>query len=207
MQVSPQPRTEVNRRAALLLGLLGVVLLLLLAASPEEASLGRVVKLVYLHGAMVRTAILLFLLALPLHLLSLARPTSVSGRWGEAATGAGIVVWSVHTLLSIVTTYAAWGILIAWDEPRTRFTLAIMAFSLLVAAAARMLRGDRLAHLPPALLSASVLAIIPRLGFLQHPIDPIGRSTSPAIRGFYVGILLVSSAIGLVLAWWLRRRR
>jgi hypothetical protein len=206
-EVSPESRRAVNHRAILLIGVLAVVLAALLAVSPEEETLGKVVKVVYLHGAMVRTAILLLVLALPLHLLALAGRGGAAGRWGAAATGAGTVVWMVHTVLRIVTTYAAWGILIAWNEPRTRFTFAIAAFSLLVAVAARLLQGERLAHLPPALLSASVLAIIPRLGFLQHPIDPIGRSTSAEIRCFYVAILAVSALIGLALTWCLGSTR
>jgi hypothetical protein len=58
--------TGVRRWKWSLLAGLGVILSVLLWLSPAELTLGQTVKRVYLHGALVRTAIVLFIPSTPL---------------------------------------------------------------------------------------------------------------------------------------------
>ena len=37
-----------------------------------------------------------------------------------------------------------------------------------------------------------MLSLLPRLGIIQHPLDPIGTSPSNTIRAFYAAILLLT---------------
>ncbi|GAB4447782.1 MAG: hypothetical protein Kow0031_30340 [Anaerolineae bacterium] len=188
--------------AIALLGMLGMLLWL----SPAENTLGNTVKLVYLHGALVRTAMALFAISLPVNLVAL-----VSGRpgwqsWGWALTWAAVIIWLLHTLMSMITTYAAWGVFIAWFEPRTRFTFNLMAVSLIVLLVARLINHPRFSALVFALLAGVTLGLLPGLGLVQHPLDPIGTSSSTTIRGFYAAILLVSLGLGGLLTVWLQAR-
>ncbi len=51
-----------------------------------------------------------------------------------------------------------------------------------------------------------VWGLLPGLGFIQHPLDPIGTSPSGAIQIFYAAILLVSAILGGLLVIWLREK-
>lgn len=183
-----------------------VLLLILLALAPAEQTLGQMVKLVYLHGALARTALLLFLLSLPINLFALVRARGAAGIWGQSLVWAATALWLVHLLLSMITTRAAWGVYIAWFEPRTRFTFLLGAASVLILAAAYLVDDRRFTALAYIILAAVATALQPLLGAIQHPLNPIGASPSLAIRAFYAAILIVCLALGALLTLWFRQR-
>jgi hypothetical protein len=185
-----------------LLAGLTVILAMLLWLSPAEQTLRQTVKLVYLHGALVRTAVILFAVSLPVNLAALPGARSGWLAWGKALAWTAILIWLGHTLFSMVTTYAAWGVFIAWFEPRTRFTFTLAAVAVVVAVVAYLVDNTSFSALAFALLAGLTLGLAPRLGVVQHPLDPIGSSPSGAIRAFYIAILVVSLAIGALLAVW-----
>jgi hypothetical protein len=189
----------------LLAGLV-LVLALLLWLSPAERTLGQTVKLVYLHGALVRTAMLLFAVSLPVNLVALIRGRGAWLAWGEALAWTAVGIWLAHTLFSMITTYAAWGVAIAWFEPRTRFTFTLAAVGIVFLAVARLVGNIRFSALSFTLLAGLTLGLAPRLVAVQHPLDAINSSPSPTIRMFYAAILIVSLIIGGLLAIWLRAR-
>jgi len=55
-------------------------------------------------------------------------------------------------------------------------------------------------------LAGLTLALAPRLGAIQHPLDAIGSSSSNAIRAYYTAIWVVSLMMGGLLAIWLQSR-
>ena len=189
-----------------LLAGLGVILFVLLWLSPAERTLGQVVKLVYLHGALVRTAMILFAISLPVNLVALIGGRSGWLAWGKALIRTAVAVWLVHTLMSMVTTYAAWGVFIAWFEPRTRFTFAVAAVGLVIVATAHLVGDDRFSALASVALAGLTLALAPRLGSIQHPLNAIGLSPSNAIRAYYTTIWVVSLFMAALFAIWLRGR-
>jgi hypothetical protein len=196
----------VRRRIGPLLIGLAALLALLLWLSPAEQTLGQVVKLVYLHGALVRTAMLIFAASLPVNLAALIKGPGDWSAWGKALAWTAILVWLAHTLFSMVTTYAAWGMFIAWDEPRTRFTFSLAAIGVIIAGVAYMVGNVRFSALALAVLAGLTLGLLPGLDIVQHPLDPIGSSPSGTIHAFYAAILVVSLAIGGLLAVWLHGR-
>ena len=189
-----------------LLAALVALLLLLLWLSPAERTLGQAIKLVYLHGALVRTAIILFMLSLPVNLGVLVTGRPGWSTWGKALIWSAVAIWLAHTLFSMITTYVTWGVLIAWFEPRTRFTFNLAAVAIIVVAIAYLVGSRRFTALVFALLAGLTLSLLPGLGLVQHPLDPIGRSPSNTIRIFYAAILLVSVGIGSLLTIWLQAR-
>ncbi len=192
----------IRRRVGPLLIGLAALLALLLWLSPAEQTLGQVVKLVYLHGAMVRTAVLVFAVSLPVNLIALINGSPAWSAWGRALAWTAILAWLVHTLFSMVTTYAAWGVFIAWSEPRTRFTFSLAAIAVVIAVVAHIVGNARFSALALAALAGLTLGLLPGQGIVQHPLDPIGTSPSGAIQAFYAAILVVSLAIeGLFVAW------
>ena len=176
---------------------------LLLWLSPGERTLGQVVKLVYLHGALVRTAVTLFAVSLPVNVVALINRQENWLAWGKALSWAAIGIWLAHTLASMITTYAAWGVFIAWEEPLTRFTFNLAGVGLVVLVVTQLVANPRFSALVFLLLAGVVLLLLPRLGIIQHPLDPIGTSTSVTIRIFYAAILVTALAIaGLVVVWF-----
>jgi hypothetical protein len=198
--------SAIRRRIGLLLIGLAVLLALLLWLSPAEQTLGQVVKLVYLHGALVRTAVLIFAASLPVNMVALAKGAGGWSTWGKALAWTAILAWLAHTLFSMVTTYAAWGVFIAWDEPRTRFTFSLAAIAVVIAGVATMVGNARFSALALAALAGLTLGLLPGQGIVQHPLDPIGTSPSVTIQAFYAAILVVSLAMGGLLAVWLHGR-
>ncbi len=194
----------VRRRIGPLLIGLAALLALLLWLSPAEQTLGQVVKLVYLHGALVRTAVVIFAVSLPVNLIALINGAPTWLAWGKALAWTAILAWLAHTLFSMVTTYAAWGVFIAWSEPRTRFTFSLAAITVIIAGVAIMVGNARFSALALAALAGLTLGLLPSQGIIQHPLDPIGTSPSGAIQAFYAAILVVSLAIGGLFAVWLR---
>jgi hypothetical protein len=197
---------EVRRWTWPLLAGLGLVLLALLWLSPAERTLGQIVKLVYLHGALVRTAMVFFTISLPVNLVALFGGRNAWLAWGQALIWTAVTIWLLHTLFSTITTYAAWGVFIAWFEPRTRFTFTVAAVGLLIIVIAHLVGDDRFSALAFVLLAGLTLALAPRLGAIQHPLDAIGSSSSNAIRAYYTAIWVVSLMMGGLLAIWLQSR-
>jgi len=196
----------VRRWAWPLLAALGVILFILLWLSPSEQSLGQIVKLVYMHGALVRTAMLLFAISLPVNLVALLWGRSGWLAWGKALIGAALAIWLIHTLFSMITTYAAWGMFIAWFEPRTRFTFTVVVVGLVIVVIAYLVGDDRFSALAFVVLAGLTLALAPRLGAVQHPLNAIGSSPSNAIRAYYTAIWVVTLLMGILLTVWLRSR-
>lgn len=187
-------------------GGLAVVLAVLLWLSPAERTLGQAVKLVYLHGALVRTATLLFAISLPVNLGALIVGRGLWLAWGKALAWTAVIIWLAHTLFSMVTTYATWGMFIAWFEPRTRFTFTLAAVGIVILAVARLVDNSRFSGLAFALLAGLTLVLAPRLGAIQHPLNAIGSSPSSTIRAFYAAILVVLLVMGGLMVLWFQSR-
>ncbi len=183
-----------------------ISLAVLLWLSPAEQTLGPAVKLVYLHGALVRTAMIIFAVSLAINLLALVRRQRNWAAWGKAFVWGAVTVWLAHTLFSMVTTYVTWGIAIAWFEPRTRFTFAVAGASVIFVAVTHFMNNTRFSSLSFVVLSGLIWSLLPRLGIIQHPLDPIGTSPSGAIRAFYTAILTLTLILGGLLITWFQNR-
>ncbi len=182
------------------------LLTLLLILSPAEAQLGNLVKVIYLHGALARVGLYALMLAGLLALVYLVRQRPTMLRWSNAVQVAGMIVFIVHFALSVIPTYATWGMWIAFDEPRTQMTLQIIGVGLLIIVVRILVDDDRLHAIANFALGAAVLLLNLRTGVLRHPLNPIGDSTSSAIQLYYAGILLTCAALTGLLAWWLAQR-
>ena len=200
---SPARCPAVRLTRSWLAGLLAAGILLdalLLWAAPAERILGQVVKLVFLHGALIRSCSLGFLAA---GLLALAwlvrRPNGLLG-WITALQRANALMWSLYLLSSMVVTYLAWGELIAWGEPRVQSTLYMTALLTLAFLAAELRPAPFVRALANLALAVGALYLIQSTGVIRHPLNPIGSSPSAVIRLSYAGIVLVTTACHAAIA-------
>jgi hypothetical protein len=206
---TPSPQTHrlltVPRTLALGAALI-TLLVLLLVLSPAERQRGNLVKVIYLHGALARIGLLGLIVAGVLGLLFLIRRKPALLRWSNALQVAAMILFIVHFALSVIPTRATWGMWIAFDEPRTRMSLQIIGVGLLVILVRYLLDDNRLSALANLLLGGAVLLLELRTGVLRHPLNPIGDSSSGAIQGFYLAIVITCFGLLLVMAWLLAQR-
>jgi hypothetical protein len=183
-------------------------LLLLLATGilsmfgPPEASLGTNVRLVYLHGAWVWTALIGLGSAAVTGTLGLLLRRDRLQRWSIALGQAGMVYWISYLPLSLWTMQANWnGHYLA--EPRFKVGLDYAVIGLLLQLASLILNDRRIGS---ALNLAFVIALAWSISGAEqvlHPSSPIFSSDSISIRIFFLLLLLVSLLAGWALTRWL----
>lgn len=188
-----------------LLALCAVMAAAVLWAMPAEKTLGDVIKLVYLHGALSRAGMVGFWLAGLAGAVSLAARRPSLAAWCQGLLWSAWGFWVAHFVVSMPATRLTWGPWIAWGEPRVTMTLQIAAVGLISIVIARLLNDARFTALTALLLAAAVAFLAARTGVLRHPLDPIGASPSSLLRLVY-GLLLapVIGSMALV-AWRLTR--
>jgi len=170
-----------NRTVLLMaIGLLSLLALWLVLA-PAETRLGNVIKLVYIHGALVWVGLLTFSLAglLGLIALVLRRPTWHRGT--QAAATAALLIWIVYSIIA----------------------------ALLMAMVTRFVAQAVFTAIVNILLGIVPWIIVHQADAIRHPVNPIGGSQSTAIQTCYLLIVLTVSGLALTLvAWlWLRQER
>ena len=193
--------TFLRRRFWLAIGLCAALAALLLVAMPAEKTIGQVIKIVYLHGALSRAAMAGFVAGGVVGLLFWLRPRPALVPWSNALTLSGWAFWVAHFLVSIPATRLTWGPWIAWGEPRVTMTLQVAGAGLAVLAINWLLGSARFATAANTLLGGTVLFLAGETGVLRHPLDPIGSSPSPLLRVVYL-VLLVPVIVSMLLVAW-----
>ncbi|MGE5509438.1 MAG: hypothetical protein ACM3RP_13295 [Chitinophagales bacterium] len=184
------------RRGLLVTGLLLAGLIGLVSVAPEDRTLGANTRLVYLHGAFILASLLFYGVAGVLGLVHVVGRRERAFALATTAWTAAVAANLVSLPLGLYAAKVIWGALF-WGEPRfvTNFTMLLV--SLLVAGVALLSSNRRgVALLYP--VAAGFFAIILRqTGRVMHPVNPIGRSDSWAIKLSFLALLLLV----LALAW------
>jgi hypothetical protein len=190
----------------------------LLALSPAEATLGPVVRIVYLHGALERVSVWAFLAAALLGIGQLCVPRRRLGAWIQATIEIAILLWIAHYVVSLPAQILAWGG-ITLSEPRVASATWILIATLLIYLVVRWIVRAALQEMPlaqqtpaapldqtalwlagGAILNAVVVFIVLRGAVnVLHPLNPIFSSDSPVMIGFYLAIMLVIAALACLI--------
>jgi hypothetical protein len=190
-----------RRRFWLVLGLCIALAAVILILMPGEKTLGWVIKVVYLHGALSRAGMVGFWTAGIAGLVYLIRPRPVLARWTVALLLCGWCYWLTHFLASIPATRLTWGPWVAWGEPRVTMTLQVLVAGLVVIVITRLLKDDRFTAAATLLMAVMVAFLVGRTGVLRHPLDPIGSSPSTLFRLVYLLLLIPVIGSMFVIAW------
>jgi hypothetical protein len=174
---------------------------LVLLLMPAEKTIGQVIKIVYLHGALSRAGMVGFVAAGAAGLAYLLRPRPVLARWTRALVLSGWIYWVAHFIVSMPATRLTWGPWIAWGEPRVTMTLQIIAVGLAVIGITWLVEDARFAAVANLLFGIAVLVLAARTGVLRHPLDPIGSSPSAILQLTYL-LLLIPVVCSMVLVAW-----
>ena len=190
-----------RRRFWFVLGLCIILTALILLLMPGEKTLGWVIKIVYLHGALSRAGMVGFWAAGIAGLVCLIRPRPSLARWTRALLLSGWSYWAAHFIISMPATRLTWGPWIAWGEPRVTMTLQVMVAGLVVIVVTRLLKDDRFTAAATLLLAVAVAFLLGGTGVLRHPLDPIGESPSAIFRLIYLLLLIPVIGSMFLVAW------
>lgn len=179
----------------------------LLLALPPEQTLGAVIRVIFLHGALVQVGLLIFAAAGILALVYLWTRRSGVGDptvygWLVAAQRTGLVIWVVYALSSMLSTYLAWGQWVAWDEPRVRASAGVLWFAVACWLLAWWVASPLFRALANIVLAGAAWWLIKGATIFRHPFDPIGESGSPTYRLIFAALMVVM----LLMAALLMRR-
>lgn len=184
------------------IGLIALLIILLLAV-PSEKTLGNIIKVVYLHAALVQTGLLLFALAAFLGLWYLFQKKQKIIKYCEAVQETTLLVWVLYALSSMWVTFLAWGKLIAWDEPRVRSSAMILFFAVLVFLVTRWVKSDLFTAITNLMTGIFVWIITKAAGIIQHPKDPIGSSNASSLRWLFMATFFITLLISILIVRWI----
>lgn len=179
--------------AALILA--GATLLIL---APEEATIGRGIKIVYVHVALIWTGMLGLVVTGALGFALLASGRRPLHRWMTTLGWVSLVMFAAGVGTSLIAEIVNWGG-IAWREPRTATNLNLLAFAAIIQIANSWLSRARLEGALNTIVAVAVLWTTITTELQLHPDNPIGSSSSGTIQFAFYGLFLVASLIGV---WW-----
>jgi hypothetical protein len=186
-------------------GLLVVAAVLLAALGPREKSLGAHVRLVYLHGAWVWTALVGFGAAAFVGWVGLLVRRTAWQRTSMALGQAAALFWITYLPMSLLVMQANWNGLFL-EEPRFRIGMNFAIVAVLLQAGLLIVRR-------PDWGSALNVLFLVGLGFslsssreVMHPSSPIAQSGRWLLQAYFLVLTLTCLAAGWQLTRWLRRR-
>ena len=177
-----------------LVALLGLIVITAFAA-PLDKTLGERVRMVYVHGAIIRVVMAILWLAGGLSAAYLVTRRETVFQWARAAFEGAGVLWIIYLGTSVVTTLQAWGG-IAWFEPRWIMTLQMTGLLPLVYVAGLIIKNPKVSAGLFAGVPVVMMLLLARAGLVLHPLDPIGESGNATIQLAYVIMLLWWALLG-----------
>ena len=178
------------------LALLATTLLLIM---PPEETLGQIIKAVYIHAALVQTGLLLFLAAGLCGVGFLILKTEAWRSVMSASQTAGLIIWSLYALSSMIATRLAWGVWIAWEEPRVISSAVIWAAALLFFLMVVWIRNAYFTAAANVVLALFSWTATKSAGLVRHPFDPIGDSGSLTYKIYFLLIFTLTALLALQL--------
>lgn len=200
----PARRRSLLVAAATLAAIL-IVGAILVVASPAEATLGGVVRIVYVHVALSRAGMLWIDAAGLLGLAVLAFGGDRLAGWMRGAGWAGLLLYAGGFAVSLVAQVASWGG-IAWREPRVMAAGNVLAVATIVQALCTWVGAARLRGLLRAALAVILTVVNAGAENVLHPGNAISGASSGAIQLSGYLLLAVALLLGAWIAWQTRLR-
>lgn len=178
------------------LAMSAILIVLTALVSPLDKTLGERVRLVYVHGAIIRVVLATFVLAGVLGVVYVVARRAGALAWATALFEGSLVLWVIYLGVSVVTTLDTWGG-IPWFEPRWVFTLQMTGLAPLLYAAGRLLKKPSIAAALYAIFPLLMLFLLSQARLVLHPMDPIGESGNASIQLAYGVMLALWAGVGV----------
>lgn len=170
------------------------------ALGPAEKTLGVNVRVVYLHGAWVWTALACFVTAAVIGLVGLLTRRVTLHYWSRALGRAGLFFWVTYLPISMWAMQTNWnGLFLA--EPRWRVGLIFAIGGLLLQSGLFLIENPAWASAANLVYAIVLFITLGSTDQVMHPSSPIFTSDAWRIQLFYIGLL----ALTLLAAWQLTR--
>lgn len=184
--------------------LTGLAIASLTLLGPQEKSLGVNVRVVYLHGAWVWTALLAFLAAAVVGLAGLLLRRRGLQHWSRSLGRTGIIFWVTYLPISLWAMQTNWnGLFLA--EPRWRLGLVFAAGGLLLQIGVALIEDPAWASAANLVYFLTLLLALRSTENVMHPASPILSSEAWRIQLFFGGLLALTLLAAALLSWCIRR--
>ena len=175
---------------------IGIVALL----GPAEKSLEEHVRVVYLHGAWVWTALAGFAGAALVGLFGLVSQRKAFFAWSLALGRTGLLFWLTYLPLSLWAMRSNWnGLFLV--EPRWRLALAFAIGGLVLQIGLAMINNAPFTALGNIVYAFWLFYALGSVENVMHPRSPIWESGVTSIQFFFAGLL----GLTLLLGWQIAR--
>ena len=189
-----------NRRFVLpSLAILTILILAVTLLAPTDRVLGEATRMVYVHGAVIRVVLGLFLLSGLLGVIYLFSNRPAFVQWSQIVQETSLLLWIPYLVSATIATLQTWGA-IAWFEPRWLVTLQISVIAPVAYVVSRVVKKPIVTAVLNALVAAAIFLLTRSAGLVMHPIDPIGTSGDSGIIGSYVILLALCALVAVQVA-------
>lgn len=186
----------------LLLSYLSILVLVFLA--PAERTLGSNVRLVYLHGAWVWSALIAFVASALLGAIGLIRRSTSAQLWSLSIGRVGTFLWLTYLPMSMWTMQVNWNGLFL-QEPRMRLAIDFALIGLLLQAAIIVLDRPAEGSLLNIAFAGSLGWSLMRTEQVMHPPSPIFSSDVVTIKIYFIALTATCLFAAWQLARWIHR--
>jgi hypothetical protein len=174
-------------------------------AIPPDERLGAMVRFVMFHGASTWVNMGTFTFAGVLG-VAYAFGAKKLGRWGEALRWFSLPLWTVNTILGILSMKLIWGGIL-WNEPRLLMTFGLLAGSVIILAVQLIFDHPKVPAALDAVLAAALWYLVLVLPNLFHPDSPVFNSDNPVyVYAFFGMVASIAVAAAAVVTLVARRR-
>lgn len=186
--------------------ILAILIVAVTLLAPTDRVLGEATRMVYVHGAIIRVVMGVFLLSglFGLGYVITRKPASLG--WSEILLETALLLWIPYLISALISTLQTWGA-IAWFEPRWLVTLQISVIAPVAYAAGLIVKRPLVTALLNSLVAAAIFLLTRSAGLILHPIDPIASSGNASIIGSYLVLVVLCALFALQVARGVRWRR
>jgi hypothetical protein len=182
------------------LGLIGVATAVLLLIAPEEATLGRGIRSVYVHVALIWVGLAGFVAAGLLGIGLLITGYERFYPWLRTIGWIGVGFFAAGLAMSAVSSKVNWGA-VFWQEPRMRSSSTSLAIAVIVMVAMEWfpwlrLRGGMMTAVPLIFFWLTA-----RTELVLHPDNPIRTSDSLGIQATFAGLFVLVGLAAALFVW------
>jgi hypothetical protein len=195
-----------GRQALGLAGLLSLILVVTLLG-PAEKTLGSAARIIYLHGALVWVAIMVFGMAALLGAAGLLARRTWLHQWSRAAGQVALLFWAGYLPLSMWAAKATWGRVFLAD-PSFQRAFRILAVALIIQVVIWLVPHPAWAGSALNLLPAAFLVLqLYRTQQFMHPDAPIREAESALIQVYFYFLSALCALLAFAIGRWLLRRQ
>ena len=189
-----------------------IILAALLTASavlamlaPEEAMLGRAIRIVYVHVSLTWVGMIGLILAGVVGLVVLAINNPRLQSLMKIIGWVGFGFYTAGVGFSMIASDMSWGS-VFFQEPRMAAALNMVATGLIVMITVTLLSPSRFTGLLPPVYAVLLLLSTFGAELVLHPRNPIKNSSSSAIQLTFLGMTVIYglTAVWIIYHWYKR---